>query len=267
MHGSEIPLLKHALSASSAFTAESLVSAVRAERSLPGEPVPRICILDFDGDLTDSLVADGRARVFDPWACFHTRMFALAVDGECCGIIARTIGGPFAVLVAEQLAVSGARLVLGLTSAGRVSPALPLPSLVVVTEAIRDEGTSYHYLEPTRTVSGPAEVSRALARELRSLELPVSCGLVWTTDAPYRETPDQLARHAQDGALAVEMQAASLFGFSAARSCPVGIVAHVTNAIDHNGTPFDKGPSDFSFCLLQAMVRAGRSYLDRRSGK
>ena len=69
-------------------------------------------------------------------------MHTIAVDGADCGVIARTIGGPCAVLVAEQLKASGVKVVLGLTSAGRVAGSLPLPSLAVVEEAIRDEGTS-----------------------------------------------------------------------------------------------------------------------------
>jgi len=59
-------------------------------------------------------------------------MEAVEVDGDTIGVIARTIGGPFAVLVAEQLAASGARVILGLTSAGQVSPGLRVPSLAGV---------------------------------------------------------------------------------------------------------------------------------------
>jgi len=118
---------------------------VRAARDLPDVPVPAICILDFDGDLTDWLVLLRKAIPFEPWACFHTKMYLLETDGTCCGIIPRTIGGPYAVLIAGQFCVSGARLILGLTSAGRISPSLPLPSFVVVTSAVRDEGTSFKH--------------------------------------------------------------------------------------------------------------------------
>ena len=148
----ECPLLHHQLDAPSEFTPEELVSAVRAARGLPDAAVPAICALDFDGDLTDWLVREGRATPFEPWACFHTKMYFLEMDGARYGIIGRTIGGPYSVLIAEQLLVSGARLILGLTSAGRVSPSLPLPSFVVVTSAVRDEGTSFHYLPPAKSV-------------------------------------------------------------------------------------------------------------------
>ena len=126
---------------------------VRRSRQVPNGNVPPLCILDFDGDLTDGLVRDGIARPFEPWPCFHTSMFAMDLEGVECGIIARTIGGPYAVLIAEQLQAAGAKLIIGLTSAGRVSPDLPLPCLMVATSAIRDEGTSYHYLPPEREVA------------------------------------------------------------------------------------------------------------------
>ncbi len=251
------PLFRHRLSSPSAFRPEALVEAVRAERTMESAQVPHICVLDFDGDLTDWLVKTGIAHPYPAWACFHTTMYSFEIDGTECGIVARTIGGPYAVLVAEQLHVSSARVLLGLTSAGRVSPSLPVPSLVVATSAIRDEGTSYHYVPAADIVTAPAKLAANLYKELQGLGLPVSQGLAWTTDAPYRETAEQLQEHAADGALAVEMQAASLFAFAEARHADVGVVAHVTNAIDHTGEAFDKGPDEHGWHIVQAMCRAG----------
>jgi len=256
-----IPLLRHALSSPSAFTPEALVSAVRTERKLLTTNVPQVCVLDFDGDLTDWLLAKNFAVPHPSWACFHTAMSTIEVNDAHCGIIARTIGGPYAVLIAEQLFVSGARVVLGLTSAGRVLESLPIPSLVLAESAIRDEGTSYHYLPPSEAVTAPSNINEYLAAELRDVGLPLHCGLVWTTDAPYRETPEQLKQHAHQGVLAVEMQAASLFAFAHARNAAVGIVAHVTNAIDHDGEDFDKGSDDFGLTLVRAVCRAGFRFL------
>jgi uridine phosphorylase len=102
------------------------------------------------------------------WPCFHTAMFSLELEGVKCGIIARTIGGPYAVLIGEQLRAVGARLIVGLTSAGRVVPDLPLPGLVVASSAIRDEGTSYYYLAPEEDAICPLYLTRPIARELFS---------------------------------------------------------------------------------------------------
>jgi uridine phosphorylase len=238
-----------------------LIDDVRRSRQIPNGNVPPVCILEFDGDLTDGLVREGMATPFLPWACFHTSMFAMDLEGITCGIIARTIGGPYAVLIAEQLQAAGAQLILGLTSAGRVSPDLPLPCLVVATSAIRDEGTSYHYLPPASEVACKSPVTPLLERELITTGWAVRSGKVWTTDAPYRETKVQLEKWAREGVLAVEMQAASLFAFGIAKRACVASVAMVSNAVDHTGEQFDTGSQDDGLRILKGIARAARLFL------
>lgn len=250
-----IPILDHPVREESVFTAESLVEDVRRLRGLGSEPVPRICVLEFDGDLTDWLVEQGLTRECPAWACFHTRMFLIDLNGIECGIIPRTIGGPYAVLIAEQLRASGAELIVGLTSAGRVAPDLPLPSLVVATSAIRDEGTSYHYLPAAGTVDCPTRTEN-LERALIDAGFTVRSGCVWTTDAPYRETRSQLSQWAEAGALAVEMQAASLFAFAQARTVNAILIARVSNAVDHDGPQFDTGTHQEGVAILRQIASA-----------
>lgn len=218
-----------------------------------------MCVLEFDGDLTDKLIARGEVRRCEDWPCFHTDMWLWPKQEPRCGIVARTIGGPYTVLVAEQLAVCGVKAVVGLASAGRIGQALPLPGIVVADEAVRDEGTSLHYLPPAETVPGDQALAEALTEAMGSIGLPVRQGLVWTTDAPYRETRSQIEHWASRGALAVEMQAASLFAFGQARGMATGLVAHVTNASDHDGEPFHKGPDDADVSMLAAIVRIALS--------
>jgi uridine phosphorylase len=263
---SAAPILDHPLGEVSVFTAEALIEDVRRLRVIGTEGLPRICFLEFDGDLTDWLVGQGIAVPVRSWACFHTTMFSLTLDGVNCGIIGRTIGGPYAVLIAEQLHAAGAGLIIGLTSAGRVAPNLPLPGLVVATSAIRDEGTSYHYLAPGKEVACPPHVTMPIVRELSRAGFAVQPGKVWTTDAPYRETGNQLEKWAAEDVLAVEMQAASLFAFAIVRKVNVAVVARVSNAIDHEGSQFDTGSNEQGVEILNALARAGRSILFTQSG-
>jgi hypothetical protein len=53
------------------------------------------------------------------------------------------------VLVAEQLFVSGRRLLISVTSAGQIVSVGPTPYFVLIDRALRDEGTSHHYLPPS----------------------------------------------------------------------------------------------------------------------
>jgi len=262
-----LPILHHALDEPSELTARKLVDDVRRSRQIPAATVPRLCILEFDGDLTDWLVSEGIAKPFPLWACFHTAMFAMELEGMTCGIIARTIGGPYAVLIAEQLQAAGAELIIGLTSAGRVSPELPLPCLVVITGAIRDEGTSHHYLAPGKEISCPTAIDCVLERELAATGWSVRRGKVWTTDAPYRETKSQLQNWAGERVLAVEMQAASLFAFGTARKMDVASVAMVSNAFDHPGEQFDTGSYEDRLRIVKALARAAGSFLQPEHGE
>ncbi len=261
---SNSPILDHAIEQPSAFTAKSLIEDVRRLRKIPSGDVPPVCILEFDGDLTDWLVREGVAKPFSPWACFHTTMFRMELEGVACGIIARTIGGPFAVLIAEQLQAAGSSLIIGLSSAGRLAASLPLPCLVIASTAVRDEGTSYHYLPPSPEVACPTPIVEHLERELVATRWSVRCGKVWTTDAPYRETKAQLEKWAAEGALAVEMQTASLFAFGVARQASVASVAMVSNAIDHYGEQFNTGSLRDGLQILKGIARAAQAYLQAR---
>lgn len=261
---SDLPLLDHPLEEETVFHPAELVTAVRRLRGSGGDALPRLGVLDFDGDLTDKLVARGEVKRCDAWHCFHTEMWLWPAGDSRCGIVARTIGGPFTVLVAEQMAASGMEAVVGLASAGRIGTDLPLPGIVVADEAVRDEGTSLHYLPPSETVAADADLSARLATAVEHVGLPVRHGLVWTTDAPYRETASQIEQWSRQGVLAVEMQAASLFAFGRRNGMSTGLVAHVTNAVNQEGEPFHKGPEDTDERLLVAIVDAFTDFKEPR---
>ncbi|MCB2012587.1 MAG: nucleoside phosphorylase [Geminicoccaceae bacterium] len=251
----DLPLMNHPLDEPTVFRPEHLVAAVREQRGAGNGSIPPLGILEFDGDLTDKLIARGEVQRCEHWPCFHTDMWLWPKDKPRCGIVARTIGGPYTVLIAEQMVVCGMKAMVGLASAGRIRRDLPLPGIVVADEAVRDEGTSLHYLAPSETVKADRALAETLTRAMGTVGLPVRQGLVWTTDAPYRETRTQIAHWALRGVLAVEMQAASLFAFGKTCGVATGMVTHVTNAIDHDGEPFHKGPEDTDVAMLEAITR------------
>jgi uridine phosphorylase len=154
-------------------------------------------------------------------------------------------------------------VIVGITSAGRVSPILPLPSVVIIDRAVRDEGTSLHYVRPSTTIGTPTPaIVEMLARELSTVAAHVRRGTAWTTDAPYRETADQLHLWADRGVLAVEMQAASLFAFAEARAASVAMVALVSNSVDAATDPFDTGGHEFRTAVLAAVTRAAHAFIN-----
>jgi hypothetical protein len=148
-------------------------------------PIPRCCVLDFDGELAPVARDVFDARVHPRWTCFHTSLLHMTVDGFETGLIAGTVGAPFAVLIAEQLMAAGCRHIIGYSSAGAVSDRLHLPCLLVPERALRDEGTSYHYLPAAAWIDARGELPGTLARHAAWCGLPAHRGLTWTMDAPY----------------------------------------------------------------------------------
>jgi len=105
--------------APSVFEPENLLREARRQKNLPRAEVPEICILDPDGDIVRTLCKAGRTRRSQGWACYHTELYEFGHAGELFGIVGRAVGASFAVLLAEQLFVSGCRFLLSMTQPGK----------------------------------------------------------------------------------------------------------------------------------------------------
>ncbi len=250
--------LKNA-SAPSVFQPANLMREARRQRGLDNGMVPEICVLDPDGDMVRTWRAAGRARRAPGWACYHTGMDVTEHAGLSIGIVGLAVGAPFAVLVAEQLFASGCRLLISVTSAGQIAALGPTPYFVLIDRALRDEGTSQHYLPPSIFAEADTVLADRAFAALGTLPVAVHRGTVWTTDAPYRETEEAIVAARAHGALAVEMEAAALYAFSRARGRAVLCFAHVTNQMARIEGDFEKGEADGtrdSLDLIAAVARA-----------
>ncbi len=130
---------------------------------------------------------------------------------------------------------------------------------MVIDRSLRDEGTSYHYLPPTEFVEADPALVDAAMQAQGGTSLQVFRGATWTTDAPFRETPGAVARARARGILAVEMEAAGLYAFAAARQKPVLCLAHITNRLGLAAGDFEKGEADGASQALRivaAIIRA-----------
>lgn len=249
------PLLRpKAYDRPSVFRPENLLREGRRQRERPDVPVPPVCLLDPDGDIVRHLVATGRAEVHPGWACYHTTLHIFDLDGTAVGVVGCAVGGSFAVLVAEQLAASGCRLLISVTSAGQISPLAEPPYFVLIDRARRDEGTSHHYLPPSEWSDAPEPLITGLEGAFDHLVEPVVTASTWTTDAPYRETSDAIAEAEVAGTVAVEMEAASLYAYATARRRDVVCFAHVTNVMAAAGDDFEKGAAHGAHDALALVI-------------
>ena len=225
----------------SVFKPENLLREAKRQKDIPDCKVPSICLLDPDGDLLDYLFRSANATLNTCWACYHSKLYSFYFEGLEIGILPCVIGSSYAVLVAEQLFVSGCALLISVTSAGIINQPGNTKKFVLITTSVRDEGTSYHYLSPER----PSRLNNTLLKVLGSEEQPKDSpyfnGASWTTDAPYRETPSAIESMKTQGIICVEMEAAALYALGEVKRYNIICFAHLTNSMAQNEGDFEKG--------------------------
>lgn len=244
------------------FTAEGLIREARRQLHIPEGAIPPIGVLDPDGDILRHLQAQGRAVKDSHWPCYHSELWRFETGHGEAGLVGSAVGGPYAVLIAEQMFCCGCELVVSVTSAGQITPVGDPPYFVLAEGALRDEGTSYHYLPPDRYVMLDEGMKIFAQRALQDVPSRIETGRVWTTDAPFRETETGIARARDDGVLAVEMETASLYAFAAKKRKPVLCFAHVTNRMAQVENDFEKGEawgSEAALTLIASVAKAWRA--------
>lgn len=255
-----LPILSNkAFDQPSIFLPENLLREARRQKHLDQIDVPEVCLLDPDGDIVRHLKASGRGRFRAGWACYHTEMWEVDLDGVRIGVVGLAVGAPFAVLVAEQLFASGANLVISITSAGQILPVATPPYFVLIERALRDEGTSLHYQPPATWSHVANRLKEPVLRALQDLEEPVLAGSSWTTDAPYRETQSAFDAAGELHIACVEMEAAGLYAFASARNQDVICFAHITNTMATTHHDFEKGEEHGVHAALAIVGRTVRA--------
>lgn len=256
-------ILPRLYDAPSVFTPENLLREARRQKELPSGSVPKICVLDPDGDIVRYLADQGIAHRSPYWACYHTDMFVTEHAGIEFGIVGCAVGSSFAVLVAEEMFASACELLVSITSAGQLIALRTPPYFLLIDRALRDEGTSSHYVAPADYSFLDASVLEWLGPELASSVIPVEHGATWTTDAPYRETQAAINAARDLGLHAVEMEAAALYAFAQARQRTVICFAHVTNQMARIEGDFEKGEANGSRDAMALLAIVGAAWHHR----
>jgi len=238
----QIPLLSNKdYSSPSVFLPENLLREARRQKLIPECNVPEIVVLDPDGDLVDFLQKSNNCKLNKCWACYHSKLYNFNIGGVVVGIVPCIVGASYAVLIAEQLFVSGCQYLISVTSAGIINNPVTLKRFALITEAIRDEGTSHHYLPPESL----SRISPALYHKLKPAfsdpMIPYFEATSWTTDAPYRETQGAITAMKNKNVCCVEMEAAALYAFAEAKKKNVICLAHLTNTMAQQEGDFEKG--------------------------
>lgn len=200
-----------------------------------GLRLPRRVVLSFFFDVLERRGSDPESG-FDRLHTHHMEngprtIWQIGEGDDAVAVLNPGTGGPTSVTMLELCLAAGAEVVVAVGGAGALVDDLAMGNVVVPTRALRDEGTSFHYLPPSRWQELDTDVASQLGDFLDERGVPHVLAPVWTTDALFRETPDKVARRRDEGCVLVDMECASLAAVCAFRDVPFGQLLYAGDSL------------------------------------
>ena len=195
--------------------------------------VPARAVMCFFGDVVNRIASERGARQV---AYLHSEhgvhpIFELEHRGERVGFFQPGVGAPLAALFLEEAIDYGCRALVACGGAGALDADLALGHPVVVSAAVRDEGTSYHYLAPSRLVEAVPGAVSVIEGVLARSGVPFTTGTTWSTDGIYRETRAKVSLRRAEGCITVEMEAAALLAVARFRDVVLGQLLYAGDSL------------------------------------
>ena len=186
---------------------------------------PDRAVLCLFGEVIERLAQEGAPILWELSAAHGVHpVYGVEVDGRQIAVFHPGVGAPLAGAFLEEAIECGCERFIGIGMAGGLVPDLTIGNVTVPTSAIRDEGTSYHYLPAAREAVPSPVALAAIEETLRRHDVAYVTGKTWTTDAPYRETRTKVARRVAEGCITVEMEASAFFAIAAFRHVPIAMM-------------------------------------------
>lgn len=167
---------------------------------------------------------------------------------------------PYAAADLEFLIGAGARQIVFVNGAGSLRSDLPVGSLVLPGELIREEGTSYHYVPPEVLLHTSKRLNKRICSIADELGFELIYGKHWTTDAIYRVTFTKVQRYGEQGVNSVEMELSALAGVAHYRQCDLSAILVVTDVTSRSHTWNGTTSARFRKGVKQAAQIAARIF-------
>lgn len=193
-----------------------------------GSALPNTAVLCFFQEVLEDLAANGRLRAVHTMASEigPNPVYIYEEGGKPVTVLHPGVGAPLAVGFMEELIALGVTRFIACGGAGVLDRDIAVGHPVILTSAVRDEGTSYHYLPPTREVDASQAGVNALVTVFKEAGIDYRLGKAWTTDGLYRETKRKRSARMAEGCSVVEMEAAAFFAAAQFRGVVFGQVVY-----------------------------------------
>lgn len=189
---------------------------------------PKHGVICFLGDTLQKLKKKGHLKEIYAVRSICTRypVYELKHKGKKVLVFNPYIGAPAAAGLMEEMASGGCNKWISCGAAGVLDRDIAVGHLLIPQSAVRDEGTSYHYLKPSREIKPSPKAVLAIKKTLKKYGVPYLLTKTWTTDGFFRETPRRVALRKKEGCLAVEMEVAAIFAVAKFRGYHAGSILY-----------------------------------------
>lgn len=193
---------------------------------------PKRAVFAFLGDVTDIYCREHHAEVIAYFESITKKypLYLLKENGEEYCMIQAPAGAAAASQIMDWLIAYGVKKIISTGSCGVLCD-LKENTFLVPYKALRDEGTSYHYLPPSRFVDISSDARNAIESVLNAHNLPYSEVITWSTDGFFRETKEKVAYRKSEGCQTVEMECAALAACSEMRNCLFGMILYTADTL------------------------------------
>ena len=171
-------------------------------------------IMIFDDEVWEDYVAKDSGSIAIPLKNTQGRIFntfrSRTYKQENVLLVCPSMDSAASSTELELLIASGIDKIVAFGTCGAMDKNIAKNTLIIPTSAVREEGVSYHYLPPSDEVDQTQKSIKTIEQVFISNGASYLLGKVWTTDAVYRETAKKLKLMKYKGAIAVDMEMASL---------------------------------------------------------
>ncbi len=200
----------------------------------PKDNFPRTVVFEFSRYVIEETVkaygGEKAAKLVS--VAGDTPVYRINYKGHELGICQSWIGAAACVSNMEEIVAMGAKKIFVCGECGVLDGSIEDAHLIIPTSAVRDEGTSYHYLPASDEISMDGECIDIIEEVFRERRLPYTKGKIWTTDAPYRETRRKTKERRQQGCIAVDMECSALAAFAKLRDIKYGQFVYAADNLD-----------------------------------
>ncbi|MBF0408509.1 MAG: nucleoside phosphorylase [Candidatus Riflebacteria bacterium] len=229
--GSDFPILEFDDSE------DALIEPSRFIRA--GTP-PEHCVICFFNEVVERIAREKQAKNFfnRNWESGKHKFYEIEHLGKRLAFFQPGVGAPMAAGLLEEAIAFGMRKFIACGGAGVLQSDIKLGKLVVVTSAVRDEGTSYHYQRPSREIDAQEGTVKVIEQTLLKNSIPYIKGKTWTTDAAYRETREKIQLRRTEGCITVDMEASAFIAVANFRKVKFGQILY--SGDDLSGEEWDE---------------------------